>query len=481
MPSGRNGEEGEGHSIGWVARIAFGLGSYAEGIKNGAFSYFLLFYYNQVLGLSGSLSGAALAVALVVDAVTDPIVGSISDRHRSRWGRRHPFMYGSALPFAAVFVLLFLPPQGLGQQGLFAWLLCFSVATRVALTFYSVPHMTLGAELSPDYDERTTLAAIRSFLSIGGGVSVIMGGFALFFRDGGQLDRANYPGFAWTAAAAMAVTIVLSGVGTHSRIPRLPQAPAEHVSFSLQRLWGELRRAVGLRPFRFLLASMIANAAVMGVLATLATYILTFFWQLEGLTLGTQLSLGMGGGVFGALIAAPVTARMGSKRNALILGMVWFALFTSSMINARLLGVAPENGSPLLLPLLMTASFVGGWGMGLISVLGNAMVADVTDEHERAHGNRQEGIYYSAISFVGKATSGLGTLLAGAAIDLVGLDPNADPATVPDAVVSALGIVYGPCVVVAILVPVALIFGYDIDRAKHARIRQEIEAARSAR
>ena len=460
--------------VDWLARLSFGLGSYAEGIKNGAFSYFLLFYYNQVLGLSGSLSGAALAVALVVDAVTDPLVGSISDRHRSRWGRRHPFMYGSALPFALVFFALFVPPSGLSQTGLFAWLLVFSVSTRTALTFYSVPHMTLGAELSPDYDERTTLAAVRSFLSIGGGISVIMGGFVLFFDDGGQLDPGNYPGFAATAAIAMVVTIVLSGLGTHSYIPRLPQAPIESVPFSTRRLLGELRQAVGIRPFRLLLGAMIANAAVMGVLATLATYILTFYWQLEGAALGAQLSFGMGGGVLGAVIAAPVVGRLGSKRNALILGIGWFAFFTSLMVNVRLLGLPPANDSPWLFPLVTFCGFVGGWGMGLISVLGNAMVADVTDEHDRVHGNRQEGIYYSAVSFVGKATSGLGTLLAGAAIDLVGLDPNADPAKVPDAVLTGLGVVYGPCVLVLMAIPIALIWGYDIDRDRHEEIRRGI-------
>ncbi|MBW2362404.1 MAG: MFS transporter [Deltaproteobacteria bacterium] len=466
-------------AVGWPVRIAFGLGSYAEGILYGAFSYFLLFFYNQVLGLSGSLAGTALAIALVVDAATDPLVGSISDRHRSRWGRRHPFMYGSALPFALVFYLLFVPPEGLGEAGLFAWLLCFSVATRTALTFFSVPHMTLGAELTPDYDERTTLAAVRSFLSIAGGVSVIMVGFVIFFGEDGQLDPANYPGFALTASIAMAATILLSGIGTHSCIPRLSKAPAEQVHFSVGRLLRELRHAMGLRPFRFILSSMIANAAVMGLLSTLATYILTFFFRLEGLTLGVQLSTGMAGGVLGAVIASPIAARMKSKRNAKILGMLWFAFFTSLMVNARLLGWAPANGDPWLLPLLLGGSFIGGLGMGLISVLGNAMIADVTDEHERVYGTRQEGIYYSAVSFVSKATSGLGTLLAGIAIDFVGLNPNADPASVPSTVIDGLGIVYGPCVLLMILAPVGLLWGYDIDRKRHEEIRREIAEAKT--
>ena len=475
------GDESQATSVGWIGRLSFGLGSYAEGIKSGAFSYFLLFFYNQALGLSGSLSGVALAIALVADAITDPLVGSLSDRHRSRWGRRHPFMYGSAIPFALVFVLLFSPPEGLGQTGLFLWLLVFSVATRTALTFYSVPHMTLGAELTPDYDERTTLSAVRAFLLISGSVSAILGGYALFFGEGGQLEADRYPPFAMTAAVAMAVTIVASGVGTHRFIPRLPKAPQSGERFGLARLGREIQEALGVRPFRFVLAAMIANAAVMGLLATLATYILTFFWRLEGLTLGAQLSVGMLGGAVGAVIASPIVSRLGSKRNAMILGMVWFAVWTSSMVNARLLGVAPEDGAPMLLPLLMGVSLVGGLGMGLLTVVGSAMVADVTDEHERLHGTRQEGIYYSAISFVGKLTSGLGTVLAGIAIDAVGLDPQADPAQVPAAVVDGLGIVYGPCVLALMLVPIALIWGYDIDRRRHEQIRAELAARRDER
>jgi len=472
-------ERGE-PGVGWTARIAFGLGSYAEGIKNGAFSYFLLFYYNQALGLSGTLAGWALFAALVVDAVTDPLVGSISDRHRSRWGRRHPFMYASALPFGVVFVLLFVPPAGLGETGLFLWLACFAIATRAALTFYSVPHMALGAELSRDYDERTTLASLRSLLSIGGAVSVIMVGFALFFGDGGQLDPTNYPAFAATAAVAMVVTILLSGIGTHACIPHLPGPPSGDERLGVGRIARELGEALAVRPFRFVLAALIANAAVMGLLATLATYVLTFFWQLEGTALGAQLSVGMGGGLVGALLAPAIALRMGSKRNAAILGMLWFAFFTSLMVNARLLDWAPPNGAPLTTALLLAGATVGGFGMGLLSVITSSMVADVTDEHERLHGTRQEGIYYSSVSFVGKATSGLGTLLAGAAIDWVGLDPNADPSGVPASVVTSLGIVYGPCVLLLMLVPVALLWRYDIDRERHREIRRELDASGAA-
>ena len=117
-------------------RLIYAFGQLPEGIKSATFGFFLLFYYNQVLGLSGSMAGIAVFIALCLDALSDPVVGSWSDFTRSRWGRRHPFMYWSAIPFAASFYFLFVPPDGLSEFGLFMWLLVFAALTRTAMTFY---------------------------------------------------------------------------------------------------------------------------------------------------------------------------------------------------------------------------------------------------------------------------------------------------------------------------------------------------------
>ena len=110
----------DGYQVRLPTKIVYGLGSVADGVKNTTFNVFLLFFYTQVAGLSGSLAGAAILIALVFDAVSDPLIGNISDNFHSRWGRRHPFMYAAALPMAVFFGLIFSPPQGLGQAGLFA-------------------------------------------------------------------------------------------------------------------------------------------------------------------------------------------------------------------------------------------------------------------------------------------------------------------------------------------------------------------------
>ena len=133
-----------------TTKFAYGIGQVAEGIQSRGFDYFAFFYFTQVLGLAGSLAGLAVAIALIFDAVTDPVAGHLSDNWRSRLGRRHPFMYASALPLGVFWCLLYFPPTGLGQTGLFLWLLGVALLVRAAMTLYHVPHMALGAELSDD-------------------------------------------------------------------------------------------------------------------------------------------------------------------------------------------------------------------------------------------------------------------------------------------------------------------------------------------
>src|SRR5512139_985744 len=133
---------------------SYGFGQVAEAMVTVGFNTFLLYYYNQVLGVSGTITGAALALSLVVDAVVDPMAGALSDRLRSRWGRRHPFIALSAIPLGGFFFLIFNPPPGLDDIGLAAWLVAFTFMTRLALTFYHVPHLALGAEMAHDYNQR---------------------------------------------------------------------------------------------------------------------------------------------------------------------------------------------------------------------------------------------------------------------------------------------------------------------------------------
>lgn len=152
-----------------AAKFYYGIGAVAYGIKDSGFSYLLLLYYNQVLGLPQSLVGAGIFIALLADAVTDPVVGSASDHLHSRWGRRHPFMYASALPVGICYFLLWSPPAGLSPDGLFIYFVSLAILVRVSITFYEIPSSALVAELTDDYHQRTMFLSLRHFFGWWGG------------------------------------------------------------------------------------------------------------------------------------------------------------------------------------------------------------------------------------------------------------------------------------------------------------------------
>src|SRR5262245_54123176 len=138
-----------------------GLGALPDTYKNFAFATFLLFFYNQVLGMPAVLASVAIAIALVLDAIADPIIGSYSDGLQTRFGRRHPLMYIAALPLGLCLFCVFMPPNGLSHTGQFVWLLVFSIGTRISMGFYLVPWNALFAEFSDDYAERSSIVTFR--------------------------------------------------------------------------------------------------------------------------------------------------------------------------------------------------------------------------------------------------------------------------------------------------------------------------------
>ena len=253
-------------------KFAYGVGQIAETVKSTGFNIFLFFFFTQVLGLSGSLAGLAVMIALVFDAVTDPLAGYISDHSRSRFGRRHPFMLAAALPLGIAWYFLFTPPDGLGQTGLSLWLTGFAVLVRGAITLYYVPYLGLGAELTLDYHERTSVAAWRGFCGVSGAAVVVLLGVPLFFPEtatfeNGLLNPAGYPLVALFGALLMAASILLSAWGTRGQISALPTNNSTQNPLSLrENLFSIWRNS----SFRALFLGTLLVAISIGITQTLS-------------------------------------------------------------------------------------------------------------------------------------------------------------------------------------------------------------------
>jgi glycoside/pentoside/hexuronide:cation symporter, GPH family len=145
-----------------------------------ALASLLLLFFNQVVGLPAAWVGAAMMITLIFDAIRDPLIGEWSDHIWSRWGRRHPFIYASAVPLAITFYFLFDPPFGWPKGHLLIYLVTMLVTVRVLLSLYEIPSSALGPELTLDYDQRTSLMSSRFFFGTLGGSAMSILAFQVF-------------------------------------------------------------------------------------------------------------------------------------------------------------------------------------------------------------------------------------------------------------------------------------------------------------
>ncbi len=466
----------------WV-KFNFGFGQIAEGIKTCSFGTFLLFYYNQVLGLSADLAGLAISLALIFDAVTDPIAGSVSDRWQGPRGRRHPFMYASAIPLGISFVLLFDPwvrLEAVGHLGLFAWMLMATVLTRGSMTLYHVPHMALGAELSDDYDERTVLVAIRHFFGALGFILVYALGFGLFFAPSqafpnGQTNPAAYPPYALTLGVLMVTSIFVTALGTRSRIPHLPRAREVEARVRVGDVVLEAWQAMRNPSFRWMMFGFILIIVAFGVAAATGLYMFTFFWQLDRFQILIVLLAGPVGSMLGYAVAGRFFAWL-DKRDAMIVGGVLWMFAHALPVLLLLAGWAPRFGSwNLTIFLTLIVVFAGISIAQLITGVGTA-IADIADENELRTGRRQEGVFFGASAFATKCSAALGSYLAGLVLVWIDWPVGADirgPTDIAEDVRLQLAIWSGPLAALLALPGLLCLRGYRLNRRK----LQAIQAA----
>ena len=455
-------------------RLWYASGQLAEGIKNESFATFLLFYYNQVLGLSGSLVGLAILIALVFDALTDPLVGVISDRTRSRYGRRHPYLFAAAVPLGITFIAVFTPPGGLGQTGLFVWLLVFTVLCRGSMTLFHVPHLSLGAELSDDYEERTLLVTLRQVFSR---IAGIFPGFAFLvlmrpseaYADG-RLNPAAYPVYAWICGLSMVVVVLTSAWKTRHRVPYL-RAPTPPPHGVLRSIVTDSWQALHLRSFRALFLGSAFTFTAWGVAVTLGLHSGTYFWAAST---DEMVIWGVGAaiGVFAGLGYWTRRATATDKKPVFMTGMYGYTAFVVVPYLLAVAGFWPARGSGSSIALwVIFNGTIAHFYLASAMVTGQSMMADVADEDALRCGRRREGVFFGASSFVTKLVFGLGAQIAGIIVDLVGLVPGTDPADVTDRVVRDLGL--ASAIALGLLVAFSLLFfaRYDLDRGRVAAIQ----------
>lgn len=459
-------------------RLAYGVGGIATSVKDAAVVHFVSFFFTQVAGLPAFMFGWAAGIAQIVDAVLDPIIGTVSDNHRSRLGRRHPFMLGAVIPYAFGFVLFFSPPAGLSHWGLFAWAAGFSILLRVLLSVFAIPHAALGAELSTDYVERTTIAGYRTMLAWLGGILLPAGAYIFVFQSAGDGDprlvAANYQTYAWISAALILVSCGVSALGTRSEIPRLP-VPREVRKLSLADPFRDVAEALKNRNFRRVFIALVGVGAVTGVSTMLGTYTSVYFWQFSPDETGLLTFAAVLPTLFAFAVMKPLSARFEKKPlylatlSLFILSALWFT-------SGRLLGFLPENGTRALIVLAIVNQFAVVTALVLNGTVWASMIADIADEHEVETGERKDGVFFAAQAFGLKIPTGLGQMAGGFLIGWIGIEKGMQPGAVPEEVLFRLGLTAGPLVALSLIAPLVVMAGFDLSRARQRVLRETLDA-----
>lgn len=454
-----------------ITRWIYGSAGVSYGVIGNA-HYFTLLYYSQVLGLDARLAGMALGIGLVFDAVTDPLVGYLSDNTKSRWGRRHPFLYASVLPLSLSYFLLWHPPPFVqGDTSMFVHLLISLVALRGSATLFLVPAYAMGAEITRDYDERTRLfARYNTVLSVvGNGMSVLMYAVWLVptadYADG-IMNVEGYKVAGLVGTLAIAVSVLLFTIGLHRLVPRFSKFQSSD-SLGPRQFVRQVADVFRYPSMRVVVVSWVLYYGAMGIYAALWVYIYSYFWEFTS----QQISLIVVPMALAGVLIPPLLSGLASgreKKRVAVLGLSAAMFVNVFPIGMRLLGIFPANGTAILFWILLVLGFFETVLFLVFHVAAQSMTVDITEQAELDTGRRSEGVITSAVTFAGKCGYALGTFLGGLTLSLIEFPKETAVGDVAPDVIFDLGLVYGPLILAILLSSVYAIDRYPISRAKHA-------------
>ena len=385
---------------------------------------FLLFFYSQVVGLDPWLAGIALTLGRLWDAVSDPLMGELSDRTRSRLGRRRPYIIFGALPLALTYVAMWIPPVGWSQMGLFVYLTVTDIAFNTLITVVMIPYSSLGAELSTDYHERTKVAAIRMlFYQVGwfvGAVGVRINQL--------MLDTGNSLGGAWQTWLSLregyAMCAVVFGLVTIVTVMwsgyavREPPERARTHNIGLMRSY---LRTLQNRSFVIVIAAFLLASLLETVGFSIFPFLIGFWYYQGDMTAMNNNLLWIMMPLFFVSFPAVwfwtwISTRIGKKATILI-----GSLASAVTIFLHYPMITPQ--SPELIWIIMV---VFGWAIASINFLVASLIPDIVDEEELSTGGRRrEGSFFGMQTFIAKLGSALGLLLVGAFLSLIGFEEGA--------------------------------------------------------
>lgn len=451
-----------------TSKLAFGAGDLSPGMAALIVGFFQALFLTTVAGMSPGAVGVILLLGRVWDAITDPWMGLISDRTRSRLGRRRIWMLVGAVPFGLLYFLLWWVPP-FGDAGKFLYYLVVILLFNTMYTVVNVPYTSLTAELTSDYDERTSLNSFRFAFSIGGSLvaGIIHGALITrFCADATACRPGESQGGYLLSAIIFGLIMVLPFIwcvaGTRERYT----PPAD--SGASASIISQLKVAVGNRPFLFVIGIYLCSWMALQITQNVIGFYLTFYLKRADLFPIVLLSV-QGSAMIFLFVWSAVSRKIG-KQNTYYAGMIFWIVVMAGLFFLR------QDQATLAIILAALA----GVGIATAYLVPWSMLPDVIDLDELNTGARREGVFYGVMTFTQKACVGLGIALTLQALQWYGFDGSLLPGQQPASALTALRWMVGPLPTVILLIGILLVYRYPLTKQRHAEILAELERRKAA-
>jgi GPH family glycoside/pentoside/hexuronide:cation symporter len=445
-----------------ATKLAFGAGDAGAGITATLLVFSFLVFLTDVAHLKPGLASSVLAIGKIWDAFNDPIIGVLSDRTRSKWGRRHAWMICAAIPFGLLFSLHWIVPPFLSedhQMGLFWYYVAVSIAFNTAFTAVNLPYTALSPQMTQDYDERTSLTGFRFAFSIGGSLAALAFGFVLSQQT--LPPAQQYALLGGISAIASIVTIYWCVWGTTD--PTAGELPPIETLQPQASWWQEIRDALTNVPFRYVIGIYLCSWFAFQLTATTIPYFVTYYMGVDSYFAVALIVQGS------AMLALFLWAKLGEtigRRGVYFLGTgLW------TIAQAGLFMITPAQQG-----LMYVLCALAGVGIATAYLVPWSMITDVTDLGELQTGERREGTFYSLMVLLQKLGLAFGLAMVGQALEKFGFDSTLPAQS--DSVLTALRVLVAPFPACILAIGLVLAYFYPLTKSVHAEILLQLSDRR---
>ncbi|MBZ9685476.1 MFS transporter [Clostridium estertheticum] len=455
-------------------KIGYGSGNFSAGISGQVIGTYLVFYCTAILNIPGSLVGLAVSLSIIWDAITDPLMGYFSDMTKSKlFGRRHQYILIGGIGLGISNYLLWNINSGLSDYLKFAIIFFLILVIKTFSTIYVTPYTALGAELSNDYNERTSIQGIKTIFFLLGLAFVSVFGMFVFFRStpefpSGQLNPGSYSSMGIFSSILIIIFALICFYSTKKYIPILSGHAVKGTgNAKLKTLLSAFKEIFLNKSFRHVAFAFMFTNIASALVANTGLHVFTYTFSLSS----QQIALIVGIQLFVSILSQPIwalAAKKLDKKPSMILGIILCIISSLLFLILVVMKQHIMGNGFYFIPFAVLA----GFGTGGLFTLPFSMIADVIDLDELNTGKRSEGSYYGCLTLFYKLSQSITLLLIGFVLDLVKFDANLPHQT--ESTVIILGLMLSIGSGLSFIAALVSISGYNLNRSSVENIQKKI-------